>query len=429
MMDILADNALRILAMLVLLAAVALFGSAETALFSLARHQLKSFRSGANPLLRLAGRLMDDPDGTLVSILLATQTGNVLYFAVAAVLVINTSRHLAGWQSTLVGLCPLIGMIFFGGVLPKVVAVTYPALVAALVAAPLYAFDRLIRPVRSLLLRVLVTPGVRLLSPATPPVGPVGHEELRELLEHSAAQGVLTAGESLLLREVVELGTIKVGEIATPRVDLVTVDITETREFFLDLVRRRGVKQVPAYRDEPDNIVGMLRVRDVLLRPDDSLEDLVRPVWFVPETKRVDSLLRDFQESGREVAIAVDEYGGVTGVVTLQDIVEELIGGEFDRGEPGIEPVRRIDENTYLLSGRLSIREWAQAFGQRFADLGVNTVGGLIAARLGRPGRVGDTVLLRNLRFTVTRTQRHRIVEVRLERLPALPAPEEAAAS
>jgi putative hemolysin len=416
-LDLLGHNIVRLLALVVLLVCCAFFGGAETALFTLARHQLKSFRTGANPFLRLASRLMERPQATLVTILLGNMTVNVWFYAAASVVVLRASAHLPGWQSAIVGCLPALAIIFFGGVLPKVFAATYPALVATVVAGPLYVFDRIVGPIGWVLQRALVGPGVRLLTP--PEKGPrsVGHDELKEILERSAAQGILAPAEGVLLREVVELGTIKVREIAVPRVDMVTFDCMEPREAFLDLVREKEVRRIPAYRDEPDNIIGILYARDVLLKPDDPLEDLLRPAWFVPETQRIDALLRDFQQSGREMAVAVDEYGGVTGVVTLQDVIAEVVGDIFEPGEGPSELVRQVDADTYLVSGRLSIRDWAQAFGQRFASIGVDTIGGLITARLGRLARIGDTLTLRNLLFTVTKVQRNRVVEVRLERL------------
>ncbi len=426
MLYFLLENGLHLVALGVLLVTIAFFSGAETALFTLGRHQINAFRTGGNPFLRPAARLMDQPQQTLVAILLGNMAVNVLFFASASVLVIEASRHLARWQSTVAGFLPALMIIFFGGVLPKVVAASYPVFVASVVATPLWAFERIARPVCAVLQRFVVTPGVRLLTPPEKAARPISHEELQELLQQSAAQGVLAPGESILLREVVELGTIKVREIAVPRVDLVTFDIGEGREAFLDLVRRRGLNRIPAWRDDPDNIVGMLSARDVLLKPDDPLEDLLHPVWFVPETKTIDSLLRDFQGSGRESAIAVDEFGGVTGLITLEDVIAEVVGDVFRPEEAPEELVRRIGDDVYLLSGRLSIREWAETFGQRFRDAAVDTIGGLITARLGRMARPGDTLRLRNLRFVVTKTHRHRVVEVRLERLPeAGPPPQE----
>ncbi len=417
MIRLAAENVLHLLAIGALLVVVAFFSGAETSLFTLTRHQLKTFRAGANPLLRLAARLLDRPQETLVTILLGNMSANVLFFASASVLVISSARYVGGVTSAVLGVVPALAIIFFGGVLPKVFAAAYPAFVAGLVAGPLYGFHRVIRPVCVILQRGLVTPGVRLLTPPGRGPRPVGHAELNELLEHSAAQGLLAPGESELLREVVELGTIRAREIVVPRVDMITFDITQGREAFLDLVRAKRVKRVPAWRDQPDNIVGMLHARDVLLKPDDPLEDLLRPAWFVPEAKTIDGLLRDFQHTGREIAIAVDEYGGITGLLTLEDVIAEVVGEVFELGEGPPPLVRQIGEDAWLVSGRLSIREWAEAFGQRFADFGVDTIGGLIAVRLGRVARVGDALKLRNLLLTVTRVLRHRIVEVRLDRI------------
>src|SRR5512140_975006 len=137
LLDFLGQNIFRLAGLVVLLVVIAFFGAAETALFTLARHQLKSFRAGLNPFLRLACRLMDRPQDTLVTILLGNMSVNVLFYAVASVLVLRASARLAGWQSALVGCAPVLAAIFFGGVLPKVFAATYPALVASVVSGPL----------------------------------------------------------------------------------------------------------------------------------------------------------------------------------------------------------------------------------------------------------------------------------------------------
>lgn len=415
-MPTLLTSLLHIIAEASLLLIVGFFSSAETALFTLSRHQVASFRSDPNPFLRLAAKLLEQPQMILVTILLGNMVANVLFFATASILLIQLSPSLSAWQKTALGLVPPLAIIFFGGVLPKVVAASYPKFVAGLIAGPLYVLHRILRPVCVVLQILIITPAVRLLMPPEHAACPVSHEELQELLEHSAAQGLLAPAESLLLREVVELGTIKVREVAVPRVDMVVFDITADRHAFLDLVRERGVKRIPVYRDEPDNLVGVLHARDVLVKQDDPLEDLVQPVSFVPETKPLDRLLREFQQTGRELAVAVDEYGGVTGLVTLKDVIAEVVGDVLDPGESAPELVRQIGDDVYLVSARLSIREWAEVFGHRFADTGVDTIAGMITSRLGRLARVGDTLKLLNLVFTVTKVHRHRIVEVKIER-------------
>jgi CBS domain containing-hemolysin-like protein len=420
MLDFFVENGVRIVALGVLLVGSAFFSGAETALFNLTRHQLNGFRTGLNPMLRAVSALMQKPDSLLVTLMLGNMTINVLFFAIASVLVLQTASALSGWQSTLVGFVPLMTLIFFGEVLPKIVAVSYPRLYATVVAGPLYAFHRINAPVRWVFQHALVSPGVRLLSPSAAQARPVEPEELQALLAASASQGHLAPTESLLLHEVIELGTVKVREIALPRVDMKTFDIAQPGEAFLREVKREGVTRWPVYQGDRDNIVGILHARDVLLDPvggKGGLEKLVRPVWFVPEMKRIDSLLREFQQTRRDAALAVDEYGAITGMITLEDIVRELVGGITETGDTPESLVRRVDDKTYAVSGRLSIREWAQAFGLRPGQLPVNTVGGLIVTRLGRLPKLGDAVRIRNVRFVVTRMEKHRVVEAKLELL------------
>lgn len=421
MIQFLVDNLVHVIVLLVLLVGSAYSSASETALFSLSRHQLQVMRTSANPFLRLAAVLMRRPDDTLVTILLSNMTVNVSFFATASVLVLRTAGDLAGWQSTLVGFLPLLVLIFFGEVLPKLASITYPRLVAGVVAGPLYAFSRAVWPLRVVLQRFFVTPGVRLLTPPEEASQPVSADDLQQMLAHSASRGLLAHDEGILLQEVIELRSIRVREIAVPRVDMVTFDLIDSRETFLDQVRRTGRRRIPVHDADPDNLVGILHARDVLLHPDRPLNSLLRPVWYVPEIKTVDSLLHDFHRTGERIALCVDEYGAVTGLVALEDVIEEIIGEIFDFDGAPDDIVRPVGDDAYVLSGRLSIREWAQTFRQPMADFDVNTIGGLITKRLGRLARVGDTLLVRNLRFTVTRLHGHRIVEVRLERLPEVP--------
>lgn len=421
MSEFLAEHGIRLIWLLLLLVGSAFFSGSETALFCLSRHQLESFRQGRNVFGRLVARLMDRPEQTIVTVILGNMTINVLFFAIASVLALSMTRTAPRWESTVVALLPLLAIIFFGEVLPKTVAVAYPVGYATVVAVPLYAFDRVIWPIRVLLQRLLVQPSIRLLTKPSDVVEPVGADELAELLQRSAAQGLLQANENLLLQEVIELGSIRVGEVATPWLDVIRADIAADPKDVLDLAGKAKVKRIPLYQDEPDNVVGLLHVRDLLLHLDRSLADLARPVWYVPEIKRIDGLLEDFRNIGRQTALLVDEYGSVTGLVTLEDVVEELVGNVFEEGEAPEELVREQADGCYLVSGQLSIREWSQAFGLAMTERRINTIAGLINAKLGRIASVGDGVTLRNLRLEVTKVHRHRIVEVRIHRLAASP--------
>ena len=174
--------------------------------------------------------------------------------------------------------------------------------------------------------------------------------------------------------------------------------------------------KLPVYNGVIDNIVGLVNLRQLFLHPDLPVGKLVYKVNFVPEQKTVESLLEFFRSSKTDIAVAVDEYGGIAGVVALEDIVEELVGPI----EPlkGIEPVKQLGPLTYRLAGSLAIHDWADAFGIDIAESRLATIGGLVIALLGKIPRPGDVAYLRNLKFTVELVRRHTIESVVLELMP-----------
>jgi putative hemolysin len=410
-----------------LLAGSAFFSSSETAFFNLSAHQRQQLQAGRAGPGALAARLLQHPERLLLTLLLGNLAVNVLYFAVSSVVVIDLSRRLPGWGTALAGLTPLLAILFFGEVLPKTVALSRPTWIATTFAPPIWVIDRLLAPIGHVLNAAFVRPACRLLSPAPASAGAtVSHEELREAVETSARRGLIEREVGRLLREVVALHTIPVREVMVPRVDLDAFDLGQTREQFLELVRRTGLKRVPAYRGDLDHIVGVIEVRRVLVEPDRPLETLVETIHIVPDVIHIEHLLAEFRRAGRQTALVVDEYGGTAGLVTLEDVVEEIVGDIYDPADLPETPIRSIADDEYLVSGDLSIREWTEVLRAadfnpavlRLQPLGqtMHTIGGLLAALLGRAPRVGDVVRLRNLSLTVEEVQRRRVTWVRILR-------------
>jgi len=164
---------------------------------------------------------------------------------------------------------------------------------------------------------------------------------------------------------------------------------------------------IPVYTDSIDSILGLVHLRDLLLYPDSPAEKLVRPVSFVPEQKTVESLIEYFQKTGTDVAVAVDEYGGIAGLISQDDIVDQLLGtGEQDSAA---EPIQLVGPMTYRLSAQLSIYDWAEAFGVDPEQIRLTTIGGLVTALLGRIPKSGDVARWQNMKFTVETVRKNRI--------------------
>jgi magnesium and cobalt exporter, CNNM family len=265
----------------------------------------------------------------------------------------------------------------------------------------------------------------RLIAPSTRPDA-ITQEELASMLELSRGQGVIDPQEQRMLRQVLELGRVKVDELMTPRVDIQAVDVEAGPSDLVVFFRRTKLRHVPAYRGSLDQIEGLVSARRALLHPPKSPQEvraLIEPVLFVPQQQRADRLLAEFRNKAKTVAVVVDEYGGTAGLVTLEDVAEHLVGeiaGGYDRGDEPV--VEEIQPGCWRVSAELSTRDWAEAFGKNLsADVlktlgAVNTLGGLVMARLGRAAQMGDQATLGNLVLRVEEMDGRRIemVTVRL---------------
>jgi len=389
-----------------LLAASAFFSASETAFFTLTDAE----RRRAGPQV---ARLLADPQALLVTVLFGNLLVNVLFFSFAADLFTHDQVH----ESALLAIGALFVLVLGGELLPKAIALRSRLGIANFAAPPLVVLVRLLGPVRRFLQRALELLMRALGDTAREEVG-VSTDTLAEVLEQSARTGLIDVREADLLSEVVELEGIRVAEILTPRVDMITLDLSdrdEERRWFQ--VARALAKRhtwMPVVRGGADDVAGLVRLRDVLARPEASLESLVQPVVFVPALASVLDLLRILRGSGAAEAVVVDEYGGTAGIVTLENVFEEIVGDLRVEGEREARAVTAIGDGRFRVSGELSIRDWNEQFGREVVPAGFETVGGLVAALLGRIPREGDSVSMGGIRITVNAVRGRRVESVDL---------------
>jgi putative hemolysin len=235
--------------------------------------------------------------------------------------------------------------------------------------------------------------------------------------------------ESRLLRSVVDFGETLVREVMTPRPDLVAIRAEDTIDDLRRLVREQEYSRLPVYTDNLDNIVGLVVVKDLIqmtAEPDGTrrVTDIMRPAFFVPETKRVVDLLREFQQGRFQLAIVVDEYGGTAGLVTVEDVVEELVGEIRDEYDSEAEPVVREANDSYVYSGKVAIGDLSETLGLDIDEGDFETVGGYVLARVGRVPAVGERFEFDGFSVEILEAERRRIHKVRIRRLPPLPSEE-----
>ncbi|MBN1554441.1 MAG: HlyC/CorC family transporter [Phycisphaerae bacterium] len=404
--------------MVVCLLASAFFSGSETALFTLTRSQLQELRASRHWPGRVAARLARKPRRLLNTLLLGNMLVNIAFSATAAVLVLKLEA--SGQPAWLVGVAsaaPLLAVLLVGEVTPKMLAWSI-ARRWAVTAAPLIdVLCRLFLPVLWILDRGIVEPATRILAPHPAETGSeITPEELAGLMQLSARRGLLDRDVGDMLNEIVELTDLTAGEIMVPRVDMVAYDVNHSVAGLIDLFRETGFRKIPVYRDDLDHVLGVIHARRLLLHPETPLEELVRPVSFLPEAANLEKVLAQFRKTRRQLAVVVDEYGGTAGLVTLEDVLEEIVGDIPDyREAPSRPAVQKLSPTRYLVSGDLSVRDWAEAFGLAPVKGRISTIGGLTATLLNRIPREGDSVDYHNLRLTVHATRRRRVEAVRLE--------------
>jgi len=406
-----------IAALPVLLIGSALFSGAETALFSLTHAERAVLQRAGSPVTRL----LRDPASLLVTVLLLNMAVNVLYFVIASVL---ATRAPSPALSVAIPLAALVAIILFGEIFAKLLAGAHRVGYARAVTPVLAAVRATIGPAAIALVRFVITPLTRLASPQPPAEG-AGPEELDVLLHQAARAGAITPDERQLLGEVIELGECRVREVMTPRVALRWADADASPDQLADLARETGLSRFPVRRGtrRPAEIVGFVDVRRVLAalaaRGSADPRRFVEPVTYVPESATLDSLLEHFRTSGVHTALVADEHGTIAGLVEIEDAVGRLLPTPGE-GQAGDDEVQMIALGTWMVPGRLPVREWAHVLGPEGAAAGrrVTTVGGLVLAQLGRVPAVGDEVRVGGVVLRVELMHGRSVETVRLSLAP-----------
>jgi putative hemolysin len=251
-------------------------------------------------------------------------------------------------------------------------------------------------------------------------------QEVRAYIDVGRQEGILEKDEEKLLLSIVDFGDTRVREAMTPRTDIVWIDAGASLPVLFDLFVESKYSRIPVVRGSIDTIVGIVHVKDALQSiragANRSIAELMREAYFVPETKKVSELLREFQRRHLWMAIVVDEYGGVSGLVTVEDLLEEIVGEISDEHEDEREPVTRAGDNAFSITGKANIEVIRDLFGRGPEEGEFTTVGGFLASRLGHIPKAGEVYKEADLRFTVEEADRRRVYRVRIEPLGELSA-------
>jgi putative hemolysin len=392
----------------------ALLTGAEAAYFSLGRARLKRLAEQNDPEQSPLQPLLSKPHDLLVTLLVGITLANIGASALAA----SIATALFGPLGLAVAIGAMtILLVVFGEVLPMTLAVEHPERYSAWVSRPVAWLSAILRPVRAIL-SALTAMTLRLVGSERQRGEPeISEEELRTLVDVGAREGVVDRTEREMIHNVFELEDTLVREVLVPRPDMFCLDITTPPADILPLLREHLHSRVPVFEETVDHIVGVLYTKDLLphlkgLPPDFDLRSHLHPPYFVPESKRADALLREFQAKKLHLAIVVDEYGGTAGLVALEDLLEELVGeirDEFDEEE---RLIQKVDATSYRVSGKLPIDDFNATTGLHLPKESFDTVGGWVLDLFGRVPNKGEKAQAGDVTVTVEKVERTRVVEV-----------------
>lgn len=397
------------LAMVVLLVFSAFFSSSETALFATPRREIKS---------ESVRRLLDNQRALLVTILLGNMFVNVLYSSIAALMMSElASRFPAAGGGAYVGvsLGALAGLIIFGEVIPKNIAIAMPSALANFSAPILSVFQTVISPLRIVFDRIVFVLTRTLLGPDAPLREHLSAEEIEEMLSFGKESGAIGHDEHEFLGDVLELAEMKVSEIMIPRVEMIMTDFSDGPETLIKAAGDARVSKIPVYDGNTDNILGVCHVKDLLIDEADFRSVLRRP-HYIPETMKVDDLMSFFMVAKDSVALVVDEYGALVGLVTVEDVTEEVVGEILDEYDLERKMVRKLSGGRFLVDGSMKRKEFEKHFEFKLDDDKADTIGGYVVTSFGRLPDEGEYVSSGSFRIGVARIRNRRVKSLFVER-------------
>lgn len=393
------------------------FSASETAFMAVNRLRLKYLAEAGDKRAQFVKEILVNPDRLLGVILLGNTLANIAAASLVTYLVATYAPTDKVQSLSLLASAVLtVVILIFCELTPKIMAATHAEEASRKLVWPIQASIWLFAPIAAL--AAYLANGFVRLSGLSTSASPFAHalseEEIRSIIAGSSNM-VMAEARKEMLHNVFEIGDTQVREIMIPRTDVTAIDINDPIANILSVFRKTSYSRIPVYRDSFDNVIGILYVKDLLQyiqRPGEiNLQVLLRPVHFVPDTARLEPVLRQMQSMHLHMGIVVDEFGGVEGILTLEDLLEEIVGEIRDEHDTETEPVHELGPGLYSLAGNLPVRDF-----NRFFEIGIpesreyTTVAGFLQTRTGRLLQAGESVRYQELNFFIDKVDRLKIV-------------------
>lgn len=418
----------RSLLLVFLLLCSAFFSACEVAYFSLNSLQLNEMSEKKGHLGRIVNSLLEKPRELLITIYIGNEFVNIAISVVVTSIAINVFGNLG--VGIAIGVGTLL-LLVFGDIIPKSISLKFSQPYALFSAYPLTIFAKIVQPAQKLFSiwteKIISFMGI---LPHGLKESPITDEEFRAMVQVGEGEGVIDSDERELIQNVIEFGETTVDEIMTPKIDMFTVGIEDSLDDILPRIIENFYSRVPVYGEDEEGILGILYTKDLtrlkhLPREKVSLKSILHDTISVPQSKKIKEMLEEFRRMKRHMAIVLDEYGSVCGLVTLEDILEELVG-EIDSEMRQEElPLKRLNENHYRIVGAYSLAEFNESFQSDLPENDYDTVGGYVFGLFGRIPRSGESTTVDRFKFRVEKMKGSRILSlfITLMSPPSQPPP------
>ncbi len=405
---------IQIIGLIILIILSSLFSASETALMSISkirvRHMVEENIKGSNRVKELT----DNPSSLLASILVGNNVVNIASSSLATVLAINLIGSRGVAISTII---MTIVVLIFGEITPKTLASQNSEQISLRVANPIFIVSKMLKPV------VIITTTIskffiKLLGGKSDSNKPfITEDELKTMVDVSEEEGILKSEEKDMIHNVFQFGDLYAKDVMVQRVDIIALDIEESLDKIISVIKEEGFSRIPIYSNTIDNIVGILNVKDIIFMEDTkgfSLKNYMREITYTYEFRKVTELFKDMNKNRQHMVVVLDEYGGTVGIVTIEDLIEEIVGDisdEYDDEEPEIYVVK---EDEYIVEGSVRIEDINELIGTKIESEEFDSIGGFIIGVLGRFPNISEEIIYSNYRFIIEDIDRNRIKKIRI---------------
>lgn len=411
---------LEIAGIIILLILSALFSSSESAFFSIDYITREKLKQKKEKSLTLVYNLLSTPNRLLITILIGNIFVNIFASSIASALAINivTKAGLADIMGTSIAIAIMsILIIMFGEITPKMIAITQPVKFAQKFSYPLGFFIIILRPISIIFQYITDFVTNRLIKYSAETIK---EEEIESIIKIGHKEGIIDEEEKAIMENVFESVNKEVSEIMIPRAKLFALNIEKGDKYIIKNIIKHRYTRVLIYKETKDNVVGVIRKKDILplhfnLRKYKSIKEIIKPILFVPEHKKINDLLREFQKEKKDFAVVVDEYGGTIGAVTIEDIIEAIMGEYKTDYEQDNGIFRKIGKNKYLIQGDIKIEEFNKIFNSNLTAESADTISGLIMEYTEKVPSRGEKVIIDSFDFTISKTKGPKILTVIVE--------------